>query len=262
MLALIAGQGALPRAVAEAAPEPPLICALEPYRPEGLAVDKSFRIERLGSFLHWLKVRGVTRICMCGRVRRPEIRLTRLDWRTALMLPAIRRAIRRGDDGALRIVIGLLEEAGFEVVGAHEVAPALLMPEGVATRAQPGPDLARDMALADRISVDQGRADLGQACVIRDGRVVVQEDDAGTDAMLARLPEAAPGTGGILFKGPKFRQERRADLPVIGPNTAKGAIRAGLSGIVIDARGVMVLDRPALLRRLDEAGLFLLARKV
>ncbi|WP_289150144.1 UDP-2,3-diacylglucosamine diphosphatase LpxI [uncultured Salipiger sp.] len=259
MLALIAGQGALPRAVAEASTERPLICALEPHAPEGLTVDRSFRVERLGGFLHWLRRKGVRRICMCGRVQRPELRLSRLDWRTVLMLPAMRRALKRGDDGALRIVISLLEEQGFEIVGAHEAAPSLLPPEGVPTRAQPDEAARTAALLGDRVSAEQGARDFGQACVIRGTEVLAREDDAtGTDAMIDTLTGAE---GGVLYKAEKPGQDTRVDLPVIGPRTARGAIRAGLAGIVVSAGGVMVLDRDEVLSLLDEAGLFLWVRE-
>ena len=59
--------------------------------------------------------------------------------------------------------------------------------------------------------------------------------------------------GGILFKGPKPNQDRRADLPVIGVGTAQGVVAAGLDGIVIEAGGVMVLDLPEVLEILDGA---------
>lgn len=261
MLALIAGQGDLPRAVAQACDRPPLVCALRPFQPDGLDVARSFEIERLGSFLTWLRRRGVTRICLCGRVSRPEIHWWRLDLRTLLLLPRIRRAIARGDDGALRIVIGILEEAGFDVVGAHEVAPSLLLPAGVPTLAQPGPEASSDVALALRISVDQGLEDLGQACVIREGRVLVREDARGTDAMLADLPEAGHLSGGLFWKGPKPMQDRRADLPVVGPATARAVVRAGLSGMVVEAGAVMVLEQDEVIRILNDAGRYLWVRK-
>ncbi|SPF80363.1 LpxI family protein [Pseudoprimorskyibacter insulae] len=255
MLALIAGQGALPSAVAAAAPERPLICALQPYLPDDLSVDRSFRIEQLGGFLHWLRSQGVTQICMCGRVERPRIDLKALDWRTALLVPRIRRAIKRGDDGALRIVIGILEQAGFEVLGAHEIAPSLLPVAGVLTQAGPTDTARADAALADQVLGDQGRADQGQSCVLNGG-VIARESDAGTDAMLAGVQGA-----GTLFKGPKPGQDRRADLPVIGPDTARSIIRAGLDGIAIQAGGVMVLEQAEVIRLLDAAGKFLWVRE-
>ena len=81
----------------------------------------------------------------------------------------------------------------------------------------------------------------------------------GTDWMLRTLgTERPPGPeGGLLFKAPKSRQDRRIDLPVIGPPTVTGAAAAGLSGIVIEAGGVIVLEREAVLSEANRLGLFL-----
>ena len=69
------------------------------------------------------------------------------------------------------------------------------------------------------------------------------------------------GAGGVLFKGPKPGQDRRADLPTIGPETVLGAQNAGLRGIVLDAGGVIVLDRARVIEMCDQAGLFLTIRE-
>ena len=79
MLALIAGQGALPLAVARAQDVPPLVWALEGFAPDGLTPDAEFRLETLGSALAALKARGVTQVCLCGRIRRPQIDPARID---------------------------------------------------------------------------------------------------------------------------------------------------------------------------------------
>ena len=288
MLALIAGTGALPAAVLGALPERPLVCALYGFTPEVL-VDITFRIERLGGFLKTLKARGVTRVCMVGAIRRPAVNPRALDLATLRLVPTIWRSLRKGDDGALRGFIAVLAQRGFQVVGAHEAAPALLPPAGVPTKAQPLVQHRAD-ALAGQVQLAiMGAADLGQACVIRDGAVIAAEDDAGTDAMSLKLqPEMtrelmasdpltwavdalvdwfeyvpAPSQdieGAILFKGPKPRQDRRADLPVIGLRTAMNAAAAGLAGIVIEAEGVIVLDLAGLIDVLDAQGMFLWVR--
>ena len=257
MLALIAGTGDLPRAMLAALPERPLVCALESVTPQ-ISPDITFRIERLGGFLHALRRRGVTQICMVGAIRRPPVRLQALDLATLTLLPTIWRALRRGDDGALRAFIAVLERRGFTVLGAHQVAPDLLPPSGILTRAAPQDRHRIDAVEGERHLARMGAADLGQACLVRDGRVTDAEDDSGTDALLARN-RAADG-GGILFKGPKPDQDRRADLPVIGPGTVTQAAAAGLDGLVIEAQGVMVLDRAAVIAALDARGMFLWVR--
>ncbi|WP_394153288.1 LpxI family protein [Loktanella salsilacus] len=257
MLALIAGTGALPAMVLQALPQRPLVCALDGYAPD-IPADITFRIERLGGFLNDLRARGVTQVCMVGGVRRPQIRASAFDFATLKLVPTIWRNMRKGDDGALRGFIALLEQRGLQVIGAHEAAPALLPPAGIPTQAQPLPSHIDDARAGVAQLALMGAADLGQACVIRQGTVIASEDDAGTDAMLAALGGAA--TAGILFKGPKPNQDRRADLPVIGPRTVQNAAAAGLAGIVIEAGGVMVPDLAGVIQQMDAQGLFLWVR--
>ena len=294
MLALIAGRGMLPTAVAQAQDEMPLICALEGFAPEALAVDIAFRLETFGSFLAELRRRGVVRVCMCGAIRRPDIDPERIDAPTRPLVPVLNQALKAGDDGALRAIIGLFEAEGLEVMAAHDAAPGLLMVEGVHTDLRPAASCEGDVAAARKALTAMGRADLGQACVVVDGRVIATEDDSGTDAMLAGLP-AGPATPepddadplfgvldtfgdllgdaadwlsgpaarrrGILFKAPKPGQDRRADLPTVGPGTAERVARAGLAGIVIEAGGVLVLERAQMIADMNRAGLFLWSRR-
>ncbi|GGA14812.1 MAG: DUF1009 domain-containing protein [Rhodobacteraceae bacterium] len=258
MLALIAGQGALPGAVVDALAQPPLVCALEGFAPDTLTPDLTFRLETLGTLIETLRARGVDRLCMCGTIRRPEIDPGRIDAATVPLVPRLTAALGLGDDGALRAIIAVFEDAGIAVIGAHEAAPELLPPAGVLTATAPDPEVSDAARVGDEVSVSQAQADLGQACVIREGAVIAREDDAGTDAMIAGLP---PGRGGILYKAEKPGQERRADLPAIGPRTARGILEKGLDGIVLSADGVMVLEREATVAALDAAGKFLWVRE-
>ena len=81
----------------------------------------------------------------------------------------------------------------------------------------------------------------------------------GTDAMLARAADLArPGPGGVLVKLVKPGQDRRTDLPTIGPRTVATAATAGLRGIAVEAGGTLITDRDACVAEADRAGLFLL----
>lgn len=257
MLALIAGRGALPKAIADAQRELPLICALEGFEPEELVVDLVFRLETLGTFLDALHARGVTQVCFCGAIDRPRLRLGRLDLKTLPLVPTFLRALKLGDDGALRALISLFEAKGFAVLGADALLAGLTMAAGVVTRATPQeahqglPKLGREVLLR------MGQADLGQACVLRGQDILAQEDVTGTDAMLSRFLSGGQGKGAVLFKAPKPNQDRRADLPTIGPKTATAAVTAGFDGIILEADGVIVLDQPQVIETLNEAGLFL-----
>jgi DUF1009 family protein len=77
--------------------------------------------------------------------------------------------------------------------------------------------------------------------------------------MLSRAGALArPGAGGVLVKLVKPGQDRRADLPTIGPRTVAGAAAAGLRGIAVEAGGTLIADRVEAIAAADRAGLFLL----
>lgn len=261
MLALIAGTGALPAEIVSHLPRPPLVCALAGHEPDGLDADIVFRIETVGTLLADLASRGVTEICLAGAIRRPVIDPSRIDAATAPLVATIQRAMMAGDDGALRALLGLLEEAGLTVRAAHQIAPDLLPAPGCPTRLEPGDGDRRDAARGQEILACMGAADIGQACVVLDGQALAVESVFGTDWMLESLGARPDAGGGVLFKAPKPGQDRRADLPAIGPGTVVAAVAAGLSGIVIEAGGVIVLDRPAVIGECDRLGLFLWVRE-
>jgi hypothetical protein len=261
MIALIAGRGALPAELIARLPERPMVCAMSGSEPDQVEADVTFRLEQLGSFLEELKSKGITQVCMAGAVTRPQIDPSAIDGATLPLVPVLQAAIAAGDDGALRAVIGILEQSGFEVKAAHEIAPDLLMPEGVPTKVKPGEIDKADAERASVIAFGLSAADIGQACAVRSGQAIAIETLFGTDWMLESLAQRPDGQGGLFYKAPKAGQDRRADLPTIGPATVAGAARAGLNGIVLEAEGVIVLDREEVVAACDRHGLFLWLRE-
>jgi hypothetical protein len=61
----------------------------------------------------------------------------------------------------------------------------------------------------------------------------------------------------VLVKAPKPGQEERIDMPTIGPDTVRNAAAAGLAGIAVAARHVLIAERAATIAAADKHGLFL-----
>lgn len=265
-VALIAGTGALPGLLAAARPGM-LICELQGFACDIAGAEPlTFRIERLVPFLDTLVERGVTQVCFAGAIRRPRLEPELFDLRTASLVPRLLPAFQAGDDASLRAVIGLFEEWGLEVVGADQIAPALVPGAGLLAGAPSEAD-TRDAARAAEIVAALGAADVGQGAVVAQGLCLAVESLPGTDAMLAFaaahraiLPEPG-GARGVFYKAPKPGQDRRVDLPAIGPVTVANAAAAGLAGIAFEAGGILLLDREATMKAAENAGVFLWARE-
>lgn len=259
-LALIAGQGRLPELLFDALAEAPFVAAMDGFPPEGLVVDQVFRFEHLGTFLAGLTGRGCKRVCFAGSMARPPVEPGLIDAATMPLVPRLMAAMGQGDDALLREVLAVFGEAGLTVVAADEILPELV-PEAGLLGAVPLSDRAE--AEADRaaaIVAAMGGVDIGQGCVVHKGQALAVEGLFGTDWMLESLRARPDGAGGVFFKAPKPGQDRRIDLPAIGPETIMRVAAAGLDGLVIEAGGVMVLDREAVIAAADRAGLFLWAR--
>lgn len=257
MLALIAGQGGLPGELVAAVENRPLIAALDGFLPDAVQPDLVFRIEHLGGFLAELTARGVTDVCFAGAVRRPPIDQTAIDAATLPLVPRIAAAMGQGDDAVLRTILQIFEEAGFHIFGAGELAPALLPLAGLLAGDMPA-TAPSDIERARAIHAAMGAVDTGQALVVHRGQALALEGLFGTDWMLASLAARPDGRGGLLYKAPKETQDRRIDLPTIGPDTVEAAAEAGLDGIVIEAGGVLVLGRNQVIASADSHGLFVL----
>jgi DUF1009 family protein len=265
--ALIAGGGALPSALAGAMADRPLVTAMEGYAPDGLVVDLSFRVERLVPFLRALEREGVEEVVFAGAVTRPRLDPALLDPDTAALLPRLMQAMAAGDDATLRVVIALFEEFGFTVAGVEAVAPSLLPGPGVLSGSITERDRA-DAARAAEIVAALGAVDVGQGAVVVQGLCLAVEALPGTDAMLAGVaalpatlrPDPSRGRG-LAFKAAKPGQDRRIDLPTVGPDTLRAVAAAGLGGLAIQAGSVICLDLAVMQGLAGELGLFLWARE-
>jgi UDP-2,3-diacylglucosamine hydrolase len=263
-LGIVAGSGDLPRRLldaAKAAGRPVFILGLEGFAEPSLTTDAPHGWIRLGAAADGLKMlreEGVRELVLAGAVRRPSLTALRPDWRTARFVAKVgMRAL--GDDGLLAAVVKELEIEGFKVVGADSILLTAAAPAGLIGRMAPDDLAQQDMVHAAKVARALGALDIGQAVIVQQGVVLAVEAAEGTAALIARAKALAlEGPGGVLVKFAKPGQERRADLPTIGPETVQQAGAAGLRGIAVEAGATLILDREATIAAADAHGLFLI----
>ncbi|HYF22220.1 MAG TPA: UDP-2,3-diacylglucosamine diphosphatase LpxI [Caulobacteraceae bacterium] len=267
-LGLIAGGGRLPFEVAgwcEKAGRPFHVARLRGFANPDLARFPGLEvgIAEFGKCVDALKKAGCEAVCFAGIVTRPDFGALKPDLKGLTILPGAIAAARNGDDALLRFLLQQFEKEGFKVEGATDVMHGLAVGPGTLGHVRPSRSQHADLGKALEIAAAVGRMDAGQGAVVCDGLVLAIEAQEGTDAMLRRvaeLPVEIRGTPearrGVLAKVPKPIQERRVDLPTIGPKTVELAAAAGLAGIAGESDGLIVLDREAVIETADRLGLF------
>ncbi|MGO9487318.1 MAG: LpxI family protein [Rhodomicrobium sp.] len=266
-IGIIAGAGSLPSAVAEdakGAGQDPFIVGLAGIADAGIECFPHVyvRIGQVGRALRILRREGCTRLVFVGGLRRPNLFRIGIDIGFIRHLPELLRLfLGGGDDTVLRGVARFFEGRGFEVLAVHEVAPRLLAPEGSFSNRLPDAEDLEDIKLGFRVAQGLGHFDIGQAAVVARSYVLAVEAAEGTDAMLRRCSGlnrwGVTSRKGVLVKRPKPRQDRRLDLPAIGPQTVELAAEAGLAGIAVEAGAVLLAGADELVEKANKSGLFL-----
>ncbi len=266
-LAIVAGGGTLPFAVAEAAERGgrdvvlfPIRGAADPervtaYQHHWIGVGQVGRLRRLA----WNA--GCREMVLIGSVVRPAIREVLFDTDGLKLVWRVVQVFRGGDNRVLSALLQHLEDNGFKIRGAHEIAPEIVVGVGRLGSRAPGAIEQAEIVRALGVLEANSPFDVGQAAVVAGDQVIALEGPEGTDAMLARVAEMRRNgrlrtAAGVLVKAPKAGQDRRVDLPSIGPKTIKGAAEAGLAGIAVLAGSSIVAEPDRFAGDADRAGIF------
>src|SRR3984893_15924014 len=268
-IAIICGGGSFPGAVAEAivrSGRQPVLFGLkgwadpkiiERHTHHWIAIGQVGRFFRLAHEEHCKDV-----LFSCSRWR-PPLTQVRLDWQTIRLLPRLALAFRGGDDRLLSGIASMAEDGGLRVIGVRDVAPEVFVPEGVLGHHQPSASDRSDIARGMQLIAALGPFDVGQAAIVANNHVLAVEAAEGTDNMLARIAElrrqgrvtTPPGVG-VLVKAPKPGQDRRFDLPSIGPRTIEGVARAGLAGVAVAAGSTIIAEATEVVAIADRDNIF------
>jgi UDP-2,3-diacylglucosamine hydrolase len=270
-VAIICGGGTVPFAVADAVNRRGRRAVLFPVRgwaDEGRVArfpHHWIAAGQLGRFARLARDEGCSDVVFIGAALRPPLRAVRLDWLTLRYLLRLAANYRGVDDHLLSGIGRIFEELGFRLVGAHEVAPEILVAEGAIGARTPSERDQRDIARALAFLQAAGPFDVGQAVVVAEQHVLAVEAIEGTDDMLARIAalraagRIATSAGvGVLVKAPKPGQDQRFDLPAIGPRTVKEVAGAGLAGLAVIAGETIIAEPADVARAANQAGVFVI----
>ena len=263
-LGIIAGGGSLPKALVTACRRkkiPVFVLALkgqaEPDILDGVN-GLSVRLGSIGKMFRLLKKAGVTKIVLIGGVRRPSIAEICPDWKAFCMLCRVGFRLL-GDDSLLKIILSETEKQGFQIVGIDTLMPELLAPEGIYGKVKPNAADMADIQRGVEVTKALGQVDVGQAAIVQRGLVLSVEGIEGTGALIKRTATLKRrGSGGVLVKVAKPQQDRRVDLPTIGPATVQAVFDAGFKGIAVESGSALLAESEAMIKLADRLGIFVM----
>lgn len=147
----------------------------------------------------------------------------------------------KGDDQLLKAIAGWFEAHGIAIVEPGELLRECFAEKGLIAGPKPVPADLEEVARGVDLCRALGKLDIGQTVVLRDGMVLAVEAMEGTDACIARAGEILERA--VVVKMLKPGQDRRFDLPTIGPRTIEVLTEAKARLLAVEAGTTLVLER-------------------
>ena len=99
--------------------------------------------------------------------------------------------------------------------------------------------------------------DIGQSVIVCEGDILGVECVEGTNELIKRCAKLRKQkSGGVLVKASKPQQDRRLDLPTVGLETFENLRLNDFSGLAVESKNCIVLDKDELIKQFDDFSMF------
>ncbi len=211
-----------------------------------------FRVAQLGKMIKFFKREGVTEAVMMGQISPKNLFDLRPDLRVLMILARVKE---RNAETLFGAIADELAKDGITVLNATTFLEDHLPGAGYVC----GPAFKKrqlaDAEFGFRIAKQTSALDIGQSVCVRHGTVLAVEAFEGTNQCIRRGGELGRGKDVMLVKVSKPNQDFRFDVPVIGPQTIENCASSGVSGIAIEARKTLLLEKDVVASLCDRHGI-------
>lgn len=218
-----------------------------------------FNMGQVGAFISFFLEKGIKEVIMLGKVEKSEIFK---DMETDHIYDLImEKTPNKKDETLLMAVVGILRLNGVKVLSQNYLLEDYMVEEKNYTLVSPTEE---DM-VSISIGIEGAKAltaiDASQCVVVKDKGIVALEGIEGTDKTILRAGEYA-GSGCIVVKVARPKQDLRLDIPAIGMSTIERIYEIGGKGLVVEAKKMIFLERDRVIEFANEKGLFIVGKKV
>lgn len=213
---------------------------------------------KIGEILKFLNNHNVKHLIFAGRIQRPSFSALSFDAVGLKWMQKLGMKTFGGDDTLLKGITELLEKEGLQIISPRDFLPSLVLKPGIYTANLPSKEDETDIARGQEVLNALSSADVGQACVIKEGLILGIEAIEGTQKLIERCKDLKHHTrGGVLIKLSKRNQSTLVDLPTIGPDTIEAMHKCELNGVAISANTTQVLEFDRVIKLCNQYKIFL-----
>jgi hypothetical protein len=246
-LGIIAGNGVYPRLLADAARKAGVkkisaaafTAETDPVLQQHVDVLEWMRVGQLNRLLKFFREHDIHHAIMAGQIAPKNLFDLRPDWKALMLLGTLKE---RNAESIFAAIANELSKVGVDLLPATAFLEGSLAQAGLIT----GPKLSQreeqDVDFGWKIAKEIAGLDIGQTVIVKNGTIVAVEALEGTNDVIKRGGTLAR-KGAVMVKVAKPNQDMRFDVPVIGLETLRVAVEAGLRAIAVEATRTLLLEK-------------------
>ena len=216
-----------------------------------------FKPYDISHIFNYLKKNNLTKIVIAGKVNRGNLSKLIFD-KIGVKIFAEIVKIGFNDNNIYSAIIKVIEENGFEIISPNEIIEDILAQKGNITNTLIDEEVDADIKKGVAILKGIIGYDIGQALIIDNSLVLGVEAAEGTNELISRCTKYKnKNNSGVLIKLCKPHQDKRVDLPCIGPDTIKNIAKNAYKGIVVEAKKSIILASKDTIRLANENKIFI-----
>ena len=263
-IGLIAGVGRLPVEFARAASGMGVqvigvgvLPEVDPELAQVVHVYEQINIAKLDRIFKVFKREKVSEVTLLGKITK-ELVYAHRELPDLRVLKIFSRIKNFSDDTITLALVEDFASEGIAVLDQTELLRPLMPTAGVLTARRPTEAELADMKFGLVMAKNIGGLDIGQTVVVKNRAVMAVEAIEGTDACIRRGGQL--GRGGVtVAKAAKPKQDKRFDVPGVGPDTIASMAAAGAVALVIEAEQTLVVDRALMVEQANRHGMTIVA---
>lgn len=210
---------------------------------------------KVGTILSMLKERNTEAVVLVGKVEKNLIlKNLKFDW---LALKLLASLITKSDREILEAIVSFLENEGIKVLKQSDIVNSLLMPPGLICGAM-SDCLQKNIDFGIKIAQTISQCDVGQTVVVKDRIVLAIEAIEGTDECIRRGIELGKDNV-IICKAARNDQNKKFDLPTLGPASIKNIILGQVAAIAWQSSQTLILQQDEFIKKSKELGITLIS---
>jgi UDP-2,3-diacylglucosamine hydrolase len=263
-LGIIAGNGAYPRELAQAARNAGVknIVAAAFTDETDAVIEKLadkvewLRVGQLGRLLKFFREHGVHDAIMAGQIAPKNLFDLRPDVKALVVLAKLKQ---RNAESIFTAIADELKKEDVDLLPAVTFLENDLAKSGLISGANLSRAEEEDIDFGWNVAKEIARLDIGQTLIVKNGTVLAVEAFEGTNDAIKRGGTLAR-EGAVMIKVAKPNQDMRFDVPVIGVETIKVATDAKLRVIAVEAGQTLLLERDKVVDLASRAKISILGR--